>query len=157
VTATPRAAAEVAAPPVAPRSRTKGLLIGIALGLVALLAAYGAGRLQGAQATNAAEDRAEASSQVTTELQATLLRFEARRKLHLALLALDERNFGIAQQHVSEAGGLLTKSGPAGGVPSLAAELSGAKLVATEDLGAQRGRVIGWARKLDAALPAVAP
>jgi hypothetical protein len=160
VTASTASAGPAAAPPM-PQRRAKGLLIGIGIGLLVTLGAYGFGRFQGLRATNQAEQRVGAAEQKAAGLetalaskQADLLRFEARRKLHLASIALDDRNFGIAQQHVAAAGRLLTKSGTAGG---LAMELSNAKLVVTEDVGVQRGRVLAWARKLDAALPAIEP
>jgi hypothetical protein len=160
----PRPPAEAAAAPAAPRHRAKRLLIGAGLVSIALLAAYGLGRLHGARAEDAAEQRAGAAVEKKLELEAALgkmqaevLRLTAGRKLQLALTALDDRNFGIAQQHVTAAGRLLAKSSSGGDLDRLAAELSSAKLEVTEDVGAPRSKILGWTRQLDAALPQAEP
>lgn len=155
-----------AAAPAAKSSTLKKALIGAGVGLFTLLAAYGVGRMQGTQTAKQAEKRAEeaaAERQQTKETlageQARVERLEARRRIHLALLALDDRNFGIAQEHVSAAAKLLEKSAPQADseLAKLATELSTEKLVATEDVGVQRRKLIGWARRLDEAMPPLKP
>jgi hypothetical protein len=151
--------------PAAP-SGPKKVLIGVGVGFVALALAYGVGRLQGSQAVGAADDRAEAAAaerekaeKAVTSEKAVSLQLEARRRLHLALLALDDRNFGIAQQHVAVAAKLIEKSGAPkdGDLGKLGEELAKERLVATEDVGTQRGKLLGWAKRFDAAKPPAEP
>jgi hypothetical protein len=142
-------------------SRTKRVLVGVAFCLLALGGAYGVGRLQTAGLIDEAESRTQ---DVERQRQAGLAelhaerqkveRLNARRRLHLALLALEDRNFGIAQSEIALAGKLLQQSGPTANdaFSKIAAEMQQHQLVATEDLNAQRQKLLGWARALDAAL-----
>jgi hypothetical protein len=81
-----------------------------------------------------------------------LRRWEARRQMHLALLALDERNFGIAQQHLRGASEQLNASSPASDLQTLARQIGDTSLIAAGNYGGQRLQVIELARRLDALL-----
>jgi hypothetical protein len=148
-----------------PPPKAKKLLIGGGIALILLLAAYGGGRLQGASAAREADDRAKAAAEKSEQAakalaaeRAQIERLEARRRLHLSLIALDERNFGIAQKHLAASAKLLERSTPKDGeLAKIAAELSAERLVATEDLAAPRGKVLGWVRRIDQAMPPPAP
>jgi uncharacterized protein HemX len=147
-------------------SGSKKALIGAGIGLVAIAVAYGVGRVQGGQATSAADERAKAAAserekagQALSDEKGVTQRLEARRRLHLALVALDERNFGIAEQHVAAAGKLIQKSGAPkdGEMAKLGDELASGRLVATEDVGSQRSKLLGWAKRFDATMPPAEP
>ena len=162
--AKPREAAPAGAPEKSSRFKKVAIVGGVALATLAT--AYGVGRLQGAANTRAADERAQGEVDKREQTEGALAsekarvqRLEARRRLHLALLALDDRNFGIAQEHVTAAGKLLTASAPEkdSELSKLASEITSEKLVATEDLGVQRGRLVGWARRMDAAMPPLKP
>jgi len=137
------------------KSKTKSLLIGAAFLVSTLAAAYGTGRLQTAHLVRQAESRATEADRSARELRAKILRFDARRHVHLALLALDERNFGIAQSELARAGKLLKDSEPPAGsdLDKLATSLLNHRLVATEDLGTQHHKILKWVRVFDGALP----
>ena len=123
--------------------------------------AYGAGRLQTSSAIDAAEQNASKAAEARTAAEAKLLavesRLEARRRLHLALLQLEERNFGTAEQHLSAAAALLAKSKPEGELEQLRGELASARLKASDDVAAQRTKIAGWISRFDALVPPAAP
>jgi hypothetical protein len=81
-----------------------------------------------------------------------LRRWEARRQMHLALLALDERNFGIAQQHLRGASEQINASSPPSDLQTLARQIGDTSLIAAGNYGGQRLQVIELARRLDALL-----
>ena len=89
----------------------------------------------------------------------SVLQLEARRRLHLVLLAMDQRNFGIAEKHLEAAGKLLTKPEAqlSGDLEKLAEVIAGAKLVAQEDLSDQRKKILGWVERFDKAAPPLDP
>jgi hypothetical protein len=123
--------------------------------------AYGAGRLQTSSAIASAEQRASealtAKSAAEAQLAQVQARLEARRRLHLALLQLEERNFGTAEQHLSAAAALLAKSKPDGELEKLRADLAAARLKASDDVAAQRAKIAGWISRFDALVPPAAP
>jgi hypothetical protein len=133
--------------------------------LIVIAMAYGSGMRATARKVKAkdavlGETRSRLSAlQVRSDAQAAAInRLEARRHLHLALLALDERNFGIAQQHVETAAARLqaaADSQRSGDAAALSSDIKNTQLLAAGgDLGAQRERVLTFARRLDALLPA---
>jgi hypothetical protein len=129
--------------------------------LAALGAAYGVGRFQTAQLIDAAEKRTAQALETGKATEQTLIaernntkKLEARRQLHLALIALDQRNFGIAQERLAQASQLLSGHST-GELEAVRAQLAASKLVATEDLEAQRGKILDLLRRFDAALPPV--
>ncbi len=107
--------------------------------LLALLGgAYGFGRCQSAQASSVLE-------QVRLRAQ----QLEARRQLHLALMALEDRNFGTAQKTLSLAGSMLAKGEPSEGLAKLAGEIANYKFMAGEDISTDRQKLIGWTLRFD--------
>jgi hypothetical protein len=97
-------------------------------------------------------------------LRLTLVRqLEARRLVHTALLELDKRNFGVAQEQLSKAATLLRESAAAATgngddreviVPNIgdaADRLEAIKLVASEDFGEQRTQLLTVADQMDKA------
>ncbi|HEX9619258.1 MAG TPA: hypothetical protein VF989_03920 [Polyangiaceae bacterium] len=147
-------------------SRLKQVTIATAGAAVALGAAYGVGRLQASKSIDAAEERtAEAVSSREAETRrrelerSALLELEARRRLSLCLIALDERNFGEAQAHLDAAAALLDKAGAGdqGPLAELKRKAGEFKLIATDNLGPQRQRVLNWMRNFDEARPPAKP
>ena len=142
----------------------KLILVGVVL--VAVGISYLGGRLQIAAKVEEAEARAGQLSakvglqqaQVSKE-QALVQRLEARRQMHLMLLSLDARNFGIAKQHQADAASLLSasKPEPESELLKLSRDVQAFQLVATEDLAAQRSSVLAWVKRFDQALPPPAP
>jgi hypothetical protein len=136
-----------------------------ALGLIlAVMSAWGIGRVQGKRDADAAnlltEQQATARQRATGEFEAQrdrALRLEARRRLHLAALALDERNFGIAQGHLQKCATLLERAKGLEGLDQLGAEITKTKLVATDDLGEVRQKLVRWTQAFDQAMPPAEP
>jgi cellobiose-specific phosphotransferase system component IIA len=138
--------------------RAKPYLIGAGVVLALLAVTYGAGRLQTASRieaaqgeTKKAEGERDQAREELREARRVIEVLEARRALHRALVALDERNFGIAQQKLEQAGALLAKGDKE--LEALGKAISAYRLLATEDVGAQRTRVLVFATKLDELVP----
>ena len=92
------------------RDARNRIIIALVVALVIIVVAYGVGLGQGMRQARAvremqrtAEDQRDAARLEVTTRDATIRELEARRQLHLALMALDERNFGIAQKHLNAA------------------------------------------------------
>lgn len=138
------------------------ILIWLGVIVVSSGVSYAVGRVQTAKQIEVAEAKATSSEQqaqarskdVKAE-QATVQRLEARRRMHLMLLAIDERNFGIARQHQQAVARLLEASQPPpeSDLGKLTRDIAAFRLVATEDLGAPRATVLSWSRQFDKALP----
>ncbi len=128
-------------------------LIAIGVLSVAVLSAYGFGRLQASSLLDEANQHVEAEKQKSQQQTDALLRLEARRRLHLCLLAMENRNFGIAQTHLETAGRLLQKSHPNAELAEVANQIAKHKLVATENLSAERKRILEWVAKFDELVP----
>ena len=140
-----------------PPSKRRIWPVALVLSLVSLLAAYAVGRAQGADRLARAEQRADAAErehdvtgQSLREAQRRIRGLEARRALHLSLLALDKRNFGIAQEQIVRASQLLLDEG--GEWQGVGSELDGLKLQASDDLETQRKRLLELVANLDVAL-----
>jgi hypothetical protein len=71
-----------------------------------------------------------------------------------ALVALDARNFGIAQQRLKEAGQKLAATRVTGALLELGKELDTYRLLATEDLGSQRQKLLELIAAFDQTYPA---
>lgn len=134
--------------------------------MLVLVVAYTVGRVQTASHVTEAEkkvDKAhETQKQTSTQLdseKALVDRLEARRRLHLALLALDQRNFGIADAHMGAAAKLLARSQPAADsdLGKLEKQVGAFKLVATEDLAGQRQKILDMAHRFDELVPPAKP
>ena len=146
-------------PPPAPQTRDQPgkraaiLIIGV---LVVVGMTYGAGLRSATRRLKQANEemrrvtaRADAFQADVALRDATIRQLEARRQLHLALLALDQRNFGTAQSHLHAAGALLEGAANGDGA-ALAEPLKAMNLVAVSDFSGQRERVLDFARRLDA-------
>lgn len=153
-----RPAATKDSPATSKGRRARTILIGVISVLAAVGIAYLAGRaslnaeLRQARADidaakAAGREQAAGLEARVKELERRAQLLEARRELHRALLALDERNFGIAQKHLQLAGQGLQQAG--GAAAPLGQELGRHKVVATEDIGAERGKLVGWAQAID--------
>lgn len=96
---------------------------------------------------------------VATDIErGKVARLEARRRLHLASLALDEKNFGIAQEHLTAARGhLLAAKGSDNDVTKLAAELDTLKIAAADDVNEPKQKILGWTKRLDDLMPLAKP
>jgi len=128
-------------------------------------AAYGVGRFQGASKVQEADARASAAASASASAVSStrvaldvergkVARLEGRRRLHLAMVAMEDRNFGIAEEHLVVARKQL--GGAAGGDPELAkiaSELEALKIVATDDIGEQRKKLLDYCRRIDNVLP----
>lgn len=143
-----------------PPSKAKRILLFVGLGLVALGAAYGAGFLTQHLKLGEAEELAGTKDQETQKAKrdvdqerAKVMRLEARRHLHLALLDMEARNFGMAQEHATQAGALLVASAPEGEMKQLAQEVKAFRLTASEDQSSDRKTILGFAEKLDKLMP----
>ena len=81
-------------------------------------------------------------------------RLEGRRRLHLALVALEDRNFGIAQEQLGAARtSFVGASGADPELAKIATELEAYKVVATDDVGEQRKKLLDWCRRVDNLMP----
>ncbi len=146
-------------------ANVKGIAIGIGVAIAAAGIAYGVGRYQGEARVTEAEQRALSAgsassaavlgSKVSVDVErGKVARLEARRRMHLALIALDDRNFGTAQEHVTIARSWLASAkGADVEVLKLGADLEAFKVVASEDVGEQRTKMIALCKRLDDLLP----
>lgn len=143
------------------KAKAKQIAILTLAAALVLSVAYAVGRLQTSKAIDAAESETAEAVNATKAVEQTLAserntikKLEARRQLHLALLALDKRNFGIAQEHVDVAARLLNGH-VSGDLEAIRSSLSGFRLLATEDLEVQRAKVLDWAGRFDVAMPPI--
>lgn len=144
------------------RMRLTILIVG---GLVIVVMAYLSGVRRRANEIRDVNQRVRVLTSTTSALredvaarEGTIKQLEARRRLHLTLLAMDERNFGIAQQNLTAAGILLGNASEGNsGLAALSQEMRGLNIVAAGNFAAQREQVLGLARRLDALLPSTLP
>ncbi len=139
--------------------RLRALLILVGASALAFGLGYGLANLQGQQAldTQQAEcgdtvlgiskERDQAKEELEKE-QARSTALDAYRYLHLALLNLEHRNFGIAQKHTRESARLLAGLSDLR-MTKLAKQLEGFEPVVTEDVGEQRKQLLSWSEALD--------
>jgi len=150
--------------PVAKGSRSQKTIAIVGGVLASLATSYGVGRFQGHSETQSAEQRTqEAQKQkerATGEFDAQrdrAIRLEARRRLHLALMALDDRNYGIAGGHVERAATMLERAKGLPALDALATDLRGTKLAPSGEPSASREKVTVLIRRFDEALPPAEP
>ena len=127
--------------------------------ILAAGASYVTGRIQTASRLDQAEKEATQRNVDVAEQKRLLLRYEARRRLHLVLIALEAQNFGIAKEHQAAAARLLLQSQPEhdSELFKLQAAMTKYQLVAREDLSKERQIVFEWVKRLDQTLSASAP
>ncbi len=130
---------------------------------------YGVGRVQGAHEVSRVEGAARVArargdegarnlrprvaaleGDVVRATHATAI-LEGRRQLGLALLSLDDRNFGIAQSQVDAARAALQdlRGTDDPGLAEVARSLVGLSIVAAGDFADQRARVLAIVRAFD--------
>jgi hypothetical protein len=148
-----------AAGPRAGRLATLVAALVVAVGL-----AYGAGWLRASGRIAAADARARAASASASarlaelsEAAQRLAELEARRSMHLAEVALDARNFGTAETHLHAAGAVLRADARSRELAELGGTLANVHLKATEDLGGERQRIVGWIKRFDEVVPPAPP
>jgi hypothetical protein len=148
--------------------RRKSLVVAFLVSVACIAVAYGLGKVgatlrvsdveaKAAEATKKSESKSRALEAELAASRQKLLQLAASRQLYLALVALDQRNFGIAQQHIQKTSKLLVQSGPPPALAQLAKAIAGGNLVATENISAQREQILRWAAELDALVPPPAP
>jgi hypothetical protein len=125
--------------------------------VVAVGLAYGAGWLRASGRIAAAEERARAASASASAAVQRLAELEARRSIHLAEVALDARNFGTAETHLHAAGAVLSADARSRELAELGATLANVHLKASEELGGERQRIVGWIKRFDELVPAPPP
>lgn len=76
----------------------------------------------------------------------------ARHSMHRSLMALEQRNFGIAEQLAREAGTLLVEVGAGEGYPELALALQSFRPRVSEEISAQRTGLLDLIVRFDALL-----
>lgn len=123
-------------------SAVRKWLIVVGVALLAVGIAYGAGFIVGASGKAELEERAETASR-----QARLL--EARRRLDLAHLALENQNFGIAEAHVRASAQKLADATDDGPMAELAREVAETRIGVTSDIAAQQDHVRGLIDRFD--------
>lgn len=141
-------------------SPVKKALTMLAVAAVAVGAAYGTGRYQGHQSTQAAEQKRDdiekQKAVVTGEFDAQrdrAIRLEARRRLHMAQTAVDEKNFGIAHEHLAKAAALLARAKGVPALDALAADLKTTNLAPGAQPNQSRDKVTALIRRFDEAQP----
>lgn len=157
-------------PPQTAASRQQKVRIAILVGgfVIALAFAYGSGmRGQKKALETVKQDRRVLLERLRlTELKlqgrdALLQQLEARRQIALALLALDQRNFGIVRERLDAAAERLETADRVGAASAAAlgggADLRGVKVEVGPDLEALRARLLALAQRMDAELTKVAP
>jgi hypothetical protein len=147
----------------------KGIGIGVVVALAVAGAAYGAGRFQGKTQVDDAERRAAAAGSASASAvtnanvavdieRGKVARLEARRRLHLALVALDDKNFGIAQDHLTAARGhLATAKGSDSEMTKIGSEIDQFKLAPADDLTEPKKKILEWCKRVDDAMPPTKP
>lgn len=140
------------------------LVIAVVL-VLAVTTAYGVGRYESAGNVALVQERLEVASAAAaqsvgscrtevTVKSASIDALESRRALHQALMALDERNFGVAQERLAAAEGRLSAATGLGEeVRALATQIKDIRLVATEDVGEQRLHILAIVKRFDQLVP----
>jgi hypothetical protein len=144
------------------RSRFRRVLWSAGALALALGGAYLGGRLQSQSRIDeldrhlvtAQTELAALRGKETLQLQ-QLGELEARRLIHLGILAFDKNNFGIAQDQLRQAATLLESpaSQPDAALKALASALRTLELSPTLDLAQQRAALIQLASKFDELRP----
>lgn len=143
---TPEVAVATKPPAGGATSSFKHTLIKLAVAAALLGIAYGVGRFQ-----------AGVERGVIESIQARATHLEARRQLHLALMALEDRNFGTAQKTLTQAGSLLAQHEPSDELQALSNEVGGYKLKAGEDISTERQKLMAWIVRFDELLKPPSP
>lgn len=150
------------------RDRRMRLFIVIVGSLVILAMTYGSGMRAQVRRIRDIEEKRKAIDQELRQSQrngrlrlAAVEQLEARRQVSLALMALDQRNFGIAQKNVTEAARLLDVAQKADttnpDLSGVATSLHQMSIVAAADISAQRNALLSTATQMDKTFDAYTP
>src|SRR5262249_48223035 len=131
--------------------------------LIVLAFAYGSGMRRQLKVIQAVNEQRKLTEQnyrtAQRELRLRLAvaqQLEARRRLDLALVELDKRNFGAAQENVRPAADLLNAAKRANAntpdLSEIAASLGAMNLVSATDVASARLPLVEVARRMDGAL-----
>ena len=115
-------------------SGLKKWAITIGVSLLVAVVCYGIGFVHGASGKAELEAAAE-----TAANQARLL--EARRRLDLAHIELENQNFGHAESHLRAAAQKLDAAEPEGAMAELAADVAETRIGVTDDIAAQQQQI----------------
>lgn len=124
-------------------SPVKKWAIVVGVVLVSVVIAFGAGWVLGSSGVEELERQAESATR-----QARLL--EARRRLDLTHVALEQRNFGIAEAHLRAAAQKLDAfAGDDGRLGQLAREIAETQIGVTEDMSVQKQKIRAFINRFD--------
>ena len=124
-------------------SPVKKWAIVVAVMLVSVAIAFGVGWFLGSSGQEELERQAQSATR-----QARLL--EARRRLDLTHVALEQRNFGIAEAHLRAAAQKLDAFAEGDGrLGQLAREVAQTQIGVTEDMSAQKQKVRAYINRFD--------
>lgn len=139
------------------RSQTKRYVYAGLSVSAALLVAYTVGYFRGREVFSAPAQAASLAHSVCSKELAIskdfALKLEARRSLNQSRDALDSRNFGTAEQHLTHAARLIVQSHPSGPELELSRAIGEFRLVAMENLGAQHERIQNFVEQFDRLVP----
>ena len=116
------------------RSGLKKWAITVGVSLLVAVVCYGIGFMQGASGKSDLEAVA-----ATATNQARLL--EARRRLDLAHVELENQNFGHAEAHLRAAAQKLDAAEPEGAMAELASDVAETQIGVTDDIAAQQQQI----------------
>jgi len=137
----------------------KAMLIAATIVLALLLAAYAWGRLEAnsrhKQQTSALQARLDESQRALSQASNRNHLLRARTQLYRAAADLDQRNFGNANDRLRAASTALGEvtagpGQPAGDIAKLRSAIGATDVNVAINLEAQRERILGFARQLDA-------
>lgn len=100
------------------------------------------------------------AKELTVELESLrqrAMRLEARRDLHLAILTLDDQNFGLAQGYLRDAARRLQGSSPPPELAELAKDVGATVIASPSDIETQRARIKLLANRFDELVPPASP
>ena len=150
------------------KNRRVRLVILIVGSLLVVAMAYGSGMRGEQRIAKRIDEQRKLAQQDLREAQRTArLRLavaemlEGRRQVALALTELDRRNFGVAQEHLTQAAKRLSDAQDANttspDMTALLTRLKATSLVAAADIGGQRDNLTALAADMDKALDGYIP
>jgi hypothetical protein len=96
------------------------------------------------------EQRLTTQRELAQPLEARVEALRARRSIHFALIALDQRNFGTAEREARDAGEGLAALGPSAPTyAEVAEQLQSFRPRVSDDTSEQRAHLLGLAKRFD--------
>jgi hypothetical protein len=129
-------------------------LIAVGVMLVVAVVFYVIGRMQGRAPVPALEARASGAEAQAAFVEDRALLNEALALTYRAVLDLDDRNFGLANERLHAAARVLNGLSGVDGtaVDELRRQMAETNLAVAEDLAGQRARVLAFAAEIEALL-----